>query len=47
MALHTVIKYNGYFSKAPCYLSAISMCFLQLQEDLKNSWIDSDTKVLF
>ena len=46
MALYTVIKYNQYFSKAACLSSAISMCFLQLQEDLKNSWIDSDTKVL-
>lgn len=47
MALYTVIKYNQYFSKAACLSSAISMCFLQLQEDLKNSWIDSDTKVYF
>ena len=45
MALYTVIKYNQYFSKAACLSSAISMCFLQLQEDFKNSWIDSDTKV--
>ena len=35
MALYTVIKYNQYFSKAACLSSAISMCFLQLQEDLK------------
>ena len=47
MALYTVIKYNQYFSKAACLSSAISMCFLQLQEDIQNSWIDSDTKVYF
>lgn len=45
MALYTVIKYNQYFSKAACISPAISICMEELQQELKDNEISSDTRV--
>lgn len=45
MALYTVIKHNDIFSKAACLSSAIGFCFHELQDELNQANLQSDTKI--
>lgn len=45
MAIYSVIQYNAYFSKAACLSSAIGFCFSELQEEINQTILLSDTKI--
>ena len=45
MALYGVVRYNQWFSKAACVSSAIGICMNQVEQDLDEYPINSDTRV--
>lgn len=45
MALYGVIAYNNWFSKAACVSSAIMSCTDSLVKDIKEHYIDSNTRI--
>ncbi len=45
MALYGVINYNNWFSKAACVSSAILSCTNSILEDVKEHYIDSNTRI--
>lgn len=45
MSLFAATAYNGVFSKAACVSPALSMCYPQLAHEIREAWIDPDTRV--
>lgn len=45
MALYSIVRFNRFFSKAACLSSSISLCTEQLEQEISENEICSDTRV--